>query len=97
MLQDESKELSRWLATRPGAKRIAMDALKDMIEAGERKEFERWYSTNAFNFEHNHIEWQWAAWKARAEMAPKCRGVNHSGCNYLAACGSVCNKCGQVA
>ena len=42
-------------------------------------------------------EAQWLGWNARAALAPKCRGVTHSGCKYLAACGSVCNKCGQVA
>jgi hypothetical protein len=26
----------------------------------------------------------------------QCPGVQHAGCNYLAACGSVCNKCGQI-
>jgi len=26
-----------------------------------------------------------------------CPGIQHAGCNYLAACGTVCNKCGQVA
>jgi len=27
---------------------------------------------------------------------PPCRGVPRAGCNYLAACDSICNKCGQV-
>jgi len=26
----------------------------------------------------------------------RCPGIQHAGCNYLAACGTVCNKCGQV-
>lgn len=25
-----------------------------------------------------------------------CRGIPRPGCDYLAACGTVCNKCGQV-
>ena len=79
-----------------------MSTLQEMIDTLERKEFEQWYATNAFNFERDPIGsrdcgLQWAAWKARAALAPRCRGVKHSGCNYLAACGSVCNKCGQVA
>lgn len=24
-----------------------------------------------------------------------CQGAAHAGCNYLATCGTVCNKCGQ--
>ena len=79
-----------------------MNTLQDMIDTLERKEFEQWYATNAFNFERDPIGsrdcgLQWAAWKARAALMPRCRGVTHPGCNYLAACGSVCNKCGQVA
>ena len=27
--------------------------------------------------------------------ATACRGVQHPNCEYLATCGSVCNKCGQ--
>ena len=55
LLQDESRELSRGLATRLGARRIGMDALKDIIEAAERKEFEQWYANNAFNYERDPV------------------------------------------
>lgn len=79
-----------------------MSTLQDMIDEMERKEFEQWYATNAFNFERDPIGsrdcgLQWAAWKARGALMTKCRGVTHPGCDYLAVCGSVCNKCGQVA
>ena len=26
----------------------------------------------------------------------QCRGIPRKGCNYLTACGHVCNKCGQI-
>ncbi len=47
--------------------------LSDQIE---RKEFEQWYATNAFNFERDPIGsrdcgLQWAAWKARREYGAK--------------------------
>lgn len=31
-----------------------------------------------------------------APQWPPCRGVPRAGCNYLAACDTVCNKCGEV-
>ena len=33
----------------------------------------------------------------RERWHKQCAGKRHEGCNYVAACGSVCNKCGQVA
>lgn len=42
------------------------------------------------------FEMGWQAWKARSAWNRPCRGVTREGCNYLAACGSVCNKCGEV-
>ena len=58
-----------------------------------------WFGSSATmpTYRDRWTEGQWTGWKARAALAPKCRGVKHSGCEYLAACGSVCNKCGQVA
>jgi hypothetical protein len=33
---------------------------------------------------------------AEAKARAICPGVQHAGCNYLAACNTVCNKCGQI-
>jgi hypothetical protein len=38
-----------------------------------------------------------AVQRAVAAMMSRCQGKKHDGCNYLAHCGMVCNKCGQVA
>lgn len=77
------------------------DGFAVMLEKMERAAFEKWYAENAFNFERDPIGsrdcgLQWAAWKARAAHNKPCRGIAHHGCNYLAACGSICNKCGQA-
>lgn len=77
-----------------------MGSINKLIEDLERKAFDQWYAENAFDFAKNPIGsrecgLQWSAWKARAAMNSKCRGVAHPRCNYMDACGSVCNKCGQ--
>jgi hypothetical protein len=33
----------------------------------------------------------------RERILALCQGKTHEGCTYLARCGTVCNKCGQVA
>lgn len=33
----------------------------------------------------------------RERWQARCAGKRHDGCAYLATCGNVCNKCGQVA
>lgn len=33
----------------------------------------------------------------RERILARCQGKTHEGCTYLARCGTVCNKCGQVA
>ena len=38
----------------------------------------------------------WEAWKARGALHTKCRGVARAGCDYLSACGYICNKCGHT-
>lgn len=74
--------------------------LEDMIQQAERKAFEQWYAENAFDYVRDPIGSklcadQWAAWKARASMQSKCRGVARPGCDYLAPCGMVCDKCAR--
>ena len=59
-----------------------------------------------FAAEHMHSDWpercQEIVRRARAALseqpAPKtaCKGIPRVGCNYLAECDSVCNKCGKV-
>lgn len=33
----------------------------------------------------------------REQWQKQCAGKRHEGCNYVATCGSLCNKCGQWA
>lgn len=58
-----------------------------------------------FAAEHMHSDWpercQEIVRRARAALseqpAPRvCKGIPRVGCNYLAECDSVCNKCGKV-
>lgn len=74
-----------------------MSAMQDMIDELERTEFQKFLDANGELTRLGVASFAWCAWQARAAMMPKCRGVTHPGCNYLAACGSVCNKCGQLA
>jgi hypothetical protein len=72
------------------------ESLREMIDRLERQQFEEWVKDYlgplTTNFEKSAM---WAAWQGRGALQSKCRGVAHPGCNYLAACGGVCNKCGQ--
>lgn len=80
-----------------------------MIERMEREAFEDFMKSPPFeygaermtdlsawpgNYRAIAVQLAWGAWKARASLASQCRGVAHPGCNYLAPCGSVCDKCG---
>ena len=84
-------------------------SLGGMIERMEREAFEAFVSSPPFeysteirsnlsawpgNYKLPAINLAWAAWQARAALASQCRGVAHPGCNYLAPCGAVCDKCG---
>ena len=76
-----------------------MSTLQDMIEAAERQAFETWQQTSPDRLWNNGSAGlgatAWAAWQARGALQGKCRGVARDGCNYLAPCGGLCNKCGQ--
>lgn len=80
-----------------------------MIERMEREAFEAFVTAPPFEYSTERrsnlsawplkyrlpaINFAWEAWQARSVLASKCRGVAHQGCNYLAPCGSVCDKCG---
>ncbi len=80
------------------------ESLREMIARLERQQFEEWairerYAerdhTGLWFFGQHSGSTLWVAWQARGLMQVQCRGVAHHGCNYLAACGGVCNKCGQ--
>ena len=62
-----------------------------MLENMEREAFEKWCGDNP-----DAVNDAFTGWKARASLQRQCRGVAHHGCNYLAPCGSICNKCGQA-
>ena len=82
----------------------------DGLERMEREAFEKFvvappfeYSTERMtelsawpgNYRSIAVQLAWESWKARAAHQKHCRGVKHDGCDYLAPCGSVCDKCGQ--
>ena len=72
-------------------------SLEQMISDMETAEFEKWWRTNGIE-RASYAEKAAAkkGWKARATFRHQCRGVSHPNCDYLAPCGSICNKCGQA-
>jgi hypothetical protein len=75
------------------------DELAVMLEKMEREAFEKWWrmeGTFCDNPFTSKKETALESWKARGVLNKPCRGVEHHGCNYLAPCGSICNKCGQA-
>lgn len=69
-------------------------SLQDIIEQMERKAFAEWHErTHGKDAVVDPLSW--AAWQGRAALVKVCRGVRHPGCEYLAVCGSICDKCGQ--
>jgi hypothetical protein len=76
--------------------------LAQMLADLERAEFDKWLAQPVAAGEDPApwidglaVDAAWQAWKARGALQRPCRGIPHRGCDYLAACGSVCNKCGQ--
>ncbi len=72
-----------------------LSALTDVLADMERHAFEDWFRGEQGAPYESMYSFAWAAWQARAKHQSPCRGVKHAGCNYLAACGSICGKCGQ--
>lgn len=78
--------------------------LRAMLAKRERSEFERWAidsgrayrDSNGFWFNPSESEALWYGWSARASLSAKCRGVRHAGCEYLAPCSGICDKCGRA-
>ena len=70
-----------------------------MLEKMEQDAFEKWWQlegTFCDNPFTSKKETALQCWKARGALNKPCRGVAHHGCNYLAPCWSICNKCGQA-
>lgn len=82
---------------RPAPERAGLAA---MIATMERQAFEawwdRWCAAQSATLTEYDFKVAEAAWLARGAHQKPCRGVEHHGCNYLAPCGGVCNKCGQA-
>ena len=72
-------------------------SLEQMVADMELAEFEKWWKTNGIECA-TYAEKMAAkkGWQARGKLYKPCRGVRHPNCNYLAPCGSICNKCGQA-
>jgi len=70
------------------------DGFAVMLEKMERDAFEKWWARQ--QKDPTKPITPRMAWDARAALQKPCRGVEHNGCNYLAPCGSICNKCGQA-
>lgn len=79
--------------------------LAKLVADMERAEFEKWaksapdvldvHMVNGV-YSDDDTSRCWAGWQARAALVKPCRGIAHRGCNYLAVCGSICDKCGQA-
>ena len=90
---------------------ITVSPFAEVIEGMEREAFEEFVAAPPFeyrtermtelsawpgNYRSIAVQLAWESWKARAAHQRPCRGKRHAGCDYLAACGSVCDKCGQI-
>lgn len=73
-------------------------ALQQMIKYAQIEAFNNWAEKNTdlvpkgTNATNSPILFR--IWCGGQEHRPPCRGVQHPGCNYLAPCGSICDKCG---
>jgi hypothetical protein len=80
-------------------------SLEQMLADMERAEFEKWVRPDSVQRQRQPDTGEyidrgmaaaWAGWQARGKLYKPCRGVRHPNCEYLAPCGSICNKCGQA-
>ena len=77
-----------------------------ILEKMERDAFEKWMCPDGKwlkaierignSYKYAPAAAAWTVWQARAALNKPCRGIAHHGCDYLAPCGSICNKCGQA-
>lgn len=102
----ESKEALGPPVQRPVGRLVPeRETLADLIARMEREAFDRWLRDNGhcenqiddmlMPLQRSLNELMWSAWKGRGALRVPCRGVTRDGCNYLAPCGSICNKCGH--
>lgn len=77
-----------------GASRLHAE-LEDMLAEAELVAFNKWFQGEQGKEYDGMYTFALAAWNARAAKASKCRGVARSGCEYLAPCGMICDKCGS--
>lgn len=76
-----------------------MSGLQELVDKMEREAFDEWWSTESkpvYPENQDEEAKAWGAWQARAKHTTPCRGLTDSKCSYLAHCGVVCNKCGNV-
>lgn len=72
-----------------------MNSLDELIERTELEVFERWWKTDGIEMaDYSEKSAARKGWLARSAHQRPCRGVAHPGCDYLAPCGSICDKCG---
>lgn len=67
-----------------------------IVERLEREAFDAWFRSEQGKPYDGMYAFALAAWKFRGSCLRTCRGVARAGCGYLAVCGSVCNKCGEI-
>lgn len=82
-----------------GAPSALNEGLAVMLDQMEREAFEKWWQQEGTFCDNPFTSKKDTAlecWRARGKLNKPCRGVAHPRCNYLAACGSICNKCGQA-
>ena len=77
--------------------------LAAMIATLERQQFDQWARDNSgegklFSPGVSAVSapFYFAIWRGGFSFKRPCRGVEHRGCNYLAPCGGICDKCGQA-
>lgn len=80
--------------------------LSAMIKRLEMEQFEKWLldeqglegtwndTRNCFDEFPAHLAFK--AWQARGALRQPCRGAQREGCSYLAPCGAICDKCGEI-
>ncbi len=78
------------------------DGFAALIADLERQQFDQWARDNTGDgklfspgVSATSAPFYFAIWRGGFSFQRPCRGVTHAGCNYLAPCGGVCNKCGQ--
>lgn len=87
---------------RPVGRLERAGGLAALIADLERQQFDQWARDNTGDgklfspgVSAATAPFYFAIWRGGFSFQRPCRGVKHNGCEYLAPCGGVCNKCGQ--